>query len=65
MVKNKRGRKARNTFGTENTLVKTWAKMDNDEWVYIGMTKKQVIRITSDGEYNYYTFFGNELKQEI
>lgn len=64
MVKNKRGRKTRNTFGTENILVKTWSKID-DEWVYIGMTKKQVMRITSDGEYNYCTFCGNELKQEI
>lgn len=65
MVKNKRGRRTSSIFGVENTLVKTWVKTDNDEWIYIGMTKKQTTKITSDGKYNYCTFCGNELKQEI
>lgn len=62
-ITNKRGRKSTTAFGYENEMVKTWAKLDG-EWIYQGMSKRKLTGITNEGAYNYYMFFGTEMRQE-
>lgn len=63
MVKNKKGRKQKNLFGTDGRYVDTWAEVDG-EWKYIGKSKKRIAGVIRKGEYDYFRFAGNNLKQE-